>query len=74
LDTLPASDVVVVLGDFNAGIGKRDIKDDIWSEVRGHHGIGTCNEAGEQLLELCAVNNLTVLNTWFKKKPIHLLK
>ena len=72
LDTLPAGDVVMVLGDFNARIGKRDCEDDVWSEVRGLHGMGTCNEAGEQLLELCAVNNLTIINTWFKKKPTHL--
>ena len=38
-------------------------------EVRG---LGTCNEAGERLLELCAINNLTIMNTWFKKKPVHL--
>jgi len=72
LDTLPAEDIVVVLGDFNARVGKRSAEDDVWQEVRGLHGIGTCNEAGEQLLELCAVNNLTIMNTWFKKKPIHL--
>ena len=38
LDTLPAGDVVMVLGDFNARIGKREFEDDVWSEVRGLHG------------------------------------
>ena len=41
-------------------------------EVRGSLWIGICNEAREQLLELCAVTNLTIMNTWFKKKAVHL--
>ena len=72
LDTLPVGDVVLLLGDFNAHVGKLSSEDDDWREVRGLHGLGTCNEAGEQLLELCAINNLTIMNTWFKKKPVHL--
>ena len=72
LDSLPAGDIVLVLGDFNARVEKRESGDDVWREVRRPHGIGTCNEAGEQLLELCAVNNLTIMNTWFKTKAVHL--
>jgi len=35
LDTLrPAGDVVVILCDFNARIGKRESEDDVWQEVR----------------------------------------
>ena len=71
MDALPVGDIVMVLGDFNARVGKRESEDDVWREVRGLYGIGTCNEAGEQLLELCAVINLTITNTWFEKKPIH---
>ena len=56
-DTPPVGDVVLLLGDFNAHVGKRSSEDDVWREVRGLHDLGTCNEAGEQLLELCAVNN-----------------
>ena len=72
LDSLPVGDVVLLLGDFNAHVGKWSSEDEVWREVRGSHGLGTCNEAGEQLLELCAINNLIILNTWFKKKPVHL--
>ena len=73
LDSLPAGDIVLAFGDFNARLcWKRESGDDVWREVRGPHGIGTCNEAGEQLLELCAVNNLTIMNIWFKKKAVHL--
>ena len=70
LNSLPSDDIVIVLGDFNARVGKRETEDDVWKEVRGLHGIGTCNEAGEQLLELCVANNLTIMNTWFQKKLI----
>ena len=31
-----------------------------------------CNEAGEKLLEFCSVNNLTIMNTRFQKKVVHL--
>ena len=72
MDSLPTGDIVMVLSDFNARIGKWETEGDVWREVRGLHGIGTCNVAGEWLLELYAVNNLTVMNTWFKRKPIHL--
>ena len=72
LNLLPLGDIVMVLGDFNARVGKREVEDDVWREVRGIYGIGTCNEAGEQLLELRAVNNLTIMNTWLQKKPVHL--
>ena len=47
---------------FNARIGKWETEFDVWREVREVHGIGTCKEAREQLLELCAVNNLTIMN------------
>ncbi len=33
--------------------------------------IGESNRAGEEFLELCAINQLTVMNTWFKK-DVHL--
>ena len=53
-DTLyhvPAGDVLVVLGDFNARVGTREGDNDVWREVRGKHGVGSCNKAGEGLLD-----------------------
>ena len=72
LDHVPAGDILVVLGDFNARVGQREGDSDVWKEVRGRHGVGTCNEAGERLLEFCAVNGLTIMNTWFEKPQVHL--
>ena len=37
------------------------------SSVRGNHGVGNVNEAGRVLLTFCAVNGLTVMNTWYEK-------
>ena len=37
LDLLPSDDIVMVLGDFNAHIGKRETEDNVWREVRGLH-------------------------------------
>ena len=39
LGALPAGDIVLVLGDFNARVEKRESGDDVWREVRGLHGI-----------------------------------
>ena len=41
-------------------------------DVQGIHGIGSCNEDGERFLEFCAVNNLTIMNTWFEKGQVNL--
>ena len=71
LDRMPADDILVVLGDFNARVGRRDGVNDMWRLVQGRHGIGTCSEAGEQCLEFCAVNSLTIMNTWFEKPQVH---
>ena len=43
-----------------------------WNGVRGVHGVGRMNEAGEDLLSFCALNELTIMNTCFEKK-IHKL-
>ena len=40
--------------------------------MRGRHGVVCCNEVGEKLLEFCAVNQFTVISTWFTKKSTHL--
>lgn len=71
IDKIPTSDVLLLLGDFNACVGC-SADDDVWRGVRGRHGVGCCNEAGERFLEFCAVNQFTIMNTWFAKRAIHL--
>ena len=71
VDKIPASDVLMLLGDFNARVGSSG-DDDLWLGVRGRHGVGVCNEAGERFLEFCALNQFSIMNTWFEKKQHHL--
>ena len=72
IDKVPASDVLLLLGDLNACVGRCESGEDPWRGVRGRHGLGECNGAGERILEFCAINNLTIMSTWFSKKPIHI--
>ena len=61
-----------MLVDFNArvGTGNSELERSQWNGVRGKHGVGKTNEAGTSLLTFCALNGLTVMNTWFEKKDM----
>lgn len=63
IQAVPANDKLVVLGDFNARVGK-DHR--LWEGIIGHHGIGNCNANGQLLLGLCAEHELIVTNTLFR--------
>ena len=63
IDRVPASDVMVMLGDFNARVGQRDLDSDLWQGTLGVHGLWERNDAGEELLEFCASNQLSIVNT-----------
>jgi len=60
---VPGSDKLVVLGDFNARVGRDH---HLRKGIIGHHSIGKCNANGELLLGLCAEQNLIVTNTLFQ--------
>ena len=70
LAAIPPSEPYIVLGDFNARVGSRDGTNDPWSRVRGPHGYGSTNDAGEELLTFLSMIEATVCNTWFKKRDI----
>ena len=42
---------------------------DLWRGTLGVHGLDERNNTGE---EFCATNQLTIMNSWFQKKEIHL--
>ncbi|XP_037803548.1 craniofacial development protein 2-like [Penaeus monodon] len=65
LQSIPADDKVIFLGNFNARVGQ-DV--DAWKGVLGKHGVGNCNDNGRSLLELCTEQQLVITNTIFQQK------
>ena len=65
LRDIPRTDKLLLIGDFNARIGRDNDK---WTMVMGKYGIGKRNSNGELLLALCSEFELIVTNTMFKQK------
>ena len=63
-----SSDKILILGDFNARVGRNNIP---WPNIMGSHGLGNLNPNGHRLLTLCAQNELFITNTAFQMKDIH---
>ena len=61
LNEIPKKDVLVIMGDWNAKIGKGEEPGTV-----GRHRLGNRNEAGERLLEFCKENALFLANTYFE--------
>ena len=64
LRKFPASDTIVLLGDFNARVGNDHAS---WPDAIGSYGIGKTNSNGQRVLELCSQEGLTITNTRFKQ-------
>ena len=67
INNKPASDMLILMGDFNAKVGT-DYQN--WDGVLGKFGMGECNERGEKLLNFCATNGLFLANTCFKQSKV----
>ena len=62
LSEIPAADKLILLGDFNARVGKDH---EAWPQVLGKFGRGKMNSNGEMLLTKCSEHELAITNTFF---------
>ena len=58
LELTPKKDVLFIIGDWNAKVGKQETPG-----VTGKFGLGVQNEAREKLTEFCQKNALLIANT-----------
>ncbi|XP_072389510.1 uncharacterized protein [Diabrotica undecimpunctata] len=59
---------IVILGDMNSRVGKRD-DDNI--DILGMQGEDTRNDNGRRMIDFCMENNWIITNTFFEHKDIH---
>lgn len=57
-------EINMIIGDFNAKVGKGRQAD-----IVGNYGLGVCNDRGERLIQLCQEEGLTIMNTYFQLPP-----
>ena len=62
------ADNVVVIGDMNGHVGR--IRTGV-ENVIGAFGIGPKNREGERIIDFCVMNNLSIMNTFYRHKETH---
>ena len=62
LELTPKTDVLFIIGDWNAKVGNQETPG-----VTGKFGLGIRNEAGHRLIEFCQENALVIANTLFQQ-------
>ena len=62
LELTPKKDVLFIIGDWNAKVGRQETPG-----VTGKFGLGIWNEAGQRLIEICQENALDITNTLFQQ-------
>ena len=60
LELTPKKDVLLIIGDWNAKVGRQETPG-----ITGKFGLGIWNEAGQRLIEFCQENALVIANTLF---------
>lgn len=68
LSEIKQSDIVILMGDFNAKVGTDNID---LEHIMGREGVGEKNENGELLIELCGNHNLRIGGTMFPHHDCH---
>jgi endonuclease/exonuclease/phosphatase family metal-dependent hydrolase len=68
LEQLSNKDINILMGDFNAKIGRNNSG---YEEVMGQHGVGDMNEKGERFADACVLSNFIIhKTTWIS--PDHM--
>ena len=62
LELTPKTDVLFIIGDWNAKVGSQETPG-----VTGKFGLGVQKEAGQRLIEFCQENALVIANTLFQQ-------
>ena len=60
LELTPKRDVLFIIGDWNAKVGRKETRG-----LKGKFGLGIWNETGQRLTEFCKENTLVIANTSF---------
>ena len=63
LELTPRIDVLFIIGEWNAKVGRQEIPG-----VTGKLGLGIRKEAGKSLIEVCQENPLVIGNTLFQQQ------
>lgn len=62
MNHMPKQDMPIIIGYWNAKVG-----DKTELNLIRKCGLGVRNKAGDQLMDFCEANNLSIANTWFKQ-------
>ena len=63
IDKIPRRDLIILMGDFNAKVGKSVYN------TSGKFGLGEQNVQGQRFVEFCTINDLVIANTLFEHHP-----
>lgn len=65
LTKVPKEDKLILLGDFNARVGRNH---NLWRDTIGKEGVGNTNSNGILLLTKCSEHSLIITNTLFRQR------
>ena len=68
IEILPDNENIIIMGDLNARVGVDRTNVD---NIIGPFGEATKNEDGERLIDWCLMNNISIMNGFFKQRETH---